>query len=189
MKKTWRQQLYKLMVHALAWTICISSTIGCVFAVYFFSDYMHTVGRTWIRTVLNQKKTFAYFHCIHCSGYYTLDLDLDLEVKYLTNTNSAFNAGHKSFSIFNPLSLDVVGLFTRFYPCSKQEIRLRSRSTANPNPHLNEARLLALPVVVSLINLLLPSLFNLASWMEDYHSPSVRTFVAISRSQTENFMV
>lgn len=71
----------------------------------------------------------------------------------------------------------------------KQEIRQRSRSSAAPNLQLDEARLLALPVVVSLINLLLPSLFNLASWMEDYHSPSVRTFVAISRSWTVDLML
>lgn len=103
-KNTWSQQLYKLMVHGLAWTICISSTIGCVSAVYFFSDYMH------------------------------------------------------------------------------KDLRQRSRGATNSNLPLHEASLLSLPVVVSLINLLLPSLFNLASWMEDYHSPSVRTFVAISRN-------
>uniref|UniRef100_A0A8C6KHI8 Transmembrane channel-like protein n=1 Tax=Nothobranchius furzeri TaxID=105023 RepID=A0A8C6KHI8_NOTFU len=45
-----------------------------------------------------------------------------------------------------------------------------------------EASLLALPVLVSLINLLLPGLFNLASWFENYHSPSVRTYVSISRN-------
>ncbi|KAM7393836.1 hypothetical protein PAMP_020675 [Pampus punctatissimus] len=49
-------------------------------------------------------------------------------------------------------------------------------------PLLNEASLLALPVMVSLINLLLPSVFNLAAWMEDYESPSVRTYVAIGRN-------
>uniref|UniRef100_A0A4W6CBY6 Transmembrane channel-like protein n=1 Tax=Lates calcarifer TaxID=8187 RepID=A0A4W6CBY6_LATCA len=46
----------------------------------------------------------------------------------------------------------------------------------------NNLSLLALPVVVSLINLLLPGLFNLAAWMEDYQSPSVRTYVAIGRN-------
>ncbi|CAL8332203.1 unnamed protein product [Merluccius merluccius] len=45
-----------------------------------------------------------------------------------------------------------------------------------------EASLLALPVGVSLINLLLPGLFNAAAWMEEYDSPSVRTYVAISRN-------
>lgn len=47
---------------------------------------------------------------------------------------------------------------------------------------LHEASLLAVPVLVSLINLLLPGLFNLAAWMEDYESPSVRTYVAIGRN-------
>lgn len=41
--------------------------------------------------------------------------------------------------------------------------------------------MLALPALVSFINLLLPGLFNLSAWMEDYESPSVRTYVAISR--------
>lgn len=41
--------------------------------------------------------------------------------------------------------------------------------------------MLALPVLVSFINLLLPGLFNLSAWMEDYQSPSVRTYVSIGR--------
>ncbi|KAG7460215.1 hypothetical protein MATL_G00218770 [Megalops atlanticus] len=45
-----------------------------------------------------------------------------------------------------------------------------------------EARMLALPVMVSTINLLLPSLFNIVAWMEEYDSPSVRTHVAIFRN-------
>uniref|UniRef100_A0AAQ5XRA3 Transmembrane channel-like protein n=1 Tax=Amphiprion ocellaris TaxID=80972 RepID=A0AAQ5XRA3_AMPOC len=91
-KNTVGQKLCRLMVHGLAWTICIVSTAACVTGIYFFSDYMHQ------------------------------------------------------------------------------------------DPLLNEASLLALPVLVSLINLLLPGLFNLAAWMEDYESPSVRTYVAISRN-------
>ncbi|KAI1884374.1 hypothetical protein AGOR_G00225750 [Albula goreensis] len=46
----------------------------------------------------------------------------------------------------------------------------------------DEARLLALPVVVSSINLLLPGFFNTVAWMEEYDSPSVRTYVAIFRN-------
>ena len=37
-------------------------------------------------------------------------------------------------------------------------------------------------MVVSVINLLLPGLFNAAAWMEEYDSPSVRTYVAIGRN-------
>lgn len=72
-------------------------------------------------------------------------------------------------------------IFCSISPCPKQDLEHRARSAQISDPLLHEASLLALPSVVSLINLLLPSLFNLASWMEEYHSPSVRTFVAISR--------
>uniref|UniRef100_A0A669DL94 Transmembrane channel-like protein n=1 Tax=Oreochromis niloticus TaxID=8128 RepID=A0A669DL94_ORENI len=44
------------------------------------------------------------------------------------------------------------------------------------------ARLLSLPTVVSLINLLLPALFNVVAWMEIYESPSVFAYVAIGRN-------
>lgn len=46
---------------------------------------------------------------------------------------------------------------------------------------MKEARLLSLPAVVSLINLLLPALFNVVAWMEIYESPSVFAYVAIGR--------
>ncbi|XP_078133322.1 transmembrane channel-like protein 6b [Sander vitreus] len=102
-KNTVCQKLWRLMVHGLAWTICIVSTTACVLAIYYFSGNMH------------------------------------------------------------------------------KNLQQSSRS-ADKNPLLTEASLLALPVVVSLINLLLPGLFNLAAWMEDYESPSVRTYVAICRN-------
>ncbi|XP_035516607.1 transmembrane channel-like protein 6b isoform X2 [Morone saxatilis] len=101
-KNTACQKLWRLMVHGLAWTICITSTAASVSAIYYFSNHMH-------------------------------------------------------------------------------KLEQRSHSAVK-NPLLNEASLLALPVVVSLINLLLPALFNLAAWMEDYESPSVRTYVAIGRN-------
>lgn len=71
---------------------------------------------------------------------------------------------------------------------TQQNLQLTSRSTIK-DPLLYEASLLALPVVVSLINLLLPGLFNLAAWMEDYESPSVRTYVAIGRYEYWMFEV
>ncbi|KAG7491192.1 hypothetical protein MATL_G00000320 [Megalops atlanticus] len=57
----------------------------------------------------------------------------------------------------------------------------RARSTLK-RPQEQEASLLALPVVVSSINLLLPGFFNTVAWMEEYDSPSVRTYVAIFRN-------
>lgn len=41
--KTVAQKLWELMVHALAWAICIGSTTASVFAIYHFSEYMHQV--------------------------------------------------------------------------------------------------------------------------------------------------
>ncbi|XP_029287582.1 transmembrane channel-like protein 6b isoform X2 [Cottoperca gobio] len=102
--KTRCQRLWRLMVHGLAWSICIASTTACVLAIYYFSDHMYQ-NLKHLRSVVLRK-----------------------------------------------------------------------------TPVLNEASLLALPVLVSLINLLLPGLFNLTAWMEDYESPSVRTYVSIGRN-------
>lgn len=102
-KSTRCQRLWRVTVHALAWAICIASTTGCAFGIYFFSEHMH------------------------------------------------------------------------------KNLEQLSRSV-NKDPVLTEASMLALPVVVSVINLLVPGLFNAAAWMEDYDSPSVRTYVAISRN-------
>ncbi|XP_040001994.1 transmembrane channel-like protein 6b [Xiphias gladius] len=104
-KNTVCQKVWRLLVHALAWAICMAGTAACVLGIYFFSNYMH------------------------------------------------------------------------------QNLLKSSRSPlAMQKPLLNEASLLALPVMVSLINLLLPGLFNLTAWMEDYESPSLRTYVAIGRN-------
>ncbi|KAJ0033275.1 hypothetical protein NQD34_000382 [Periophthalmus magnuspinnatus] len=102
-KNTVCQRLWRVTVHGLAWTICIATTTGCAFGIYFFSEYMH------------------------------------------------------------------------------KNLEVQSRSV-NKNPILTEASMLALPVVVSVINLLVPGLFNAAAWMEDYDSPSLRTYVAIGRN-------
>ncbi|XP_018600931.2 transmembrane channel-like protein 6b [Scleropages formosus] len=50
------------------------------------------------------------------------------------------------------------------------------------SPLEKEASLLALPVVVSGINLLLPGFFNTVAWMEEYDSLSMHTHVAIFRN-------
>lgn len=39
------QKLSRLMVHGLAWAICIGSNTACVYAIYWFSDHMHKVRR------------------------------------------------------------------------------------------------------------------------------------------------
>ncbi|KAB5558927.1 hypothetical protein PHYPO_G00022850 [Pangasianodon hypophthalmus] len=45
-----------------------------------------------------------------------------------------------------------------------------------------ETSMLALPVIVSTINLLLPGFFNVVAWMEDYESPCTRNYVAVFRN-------
>lgn len=102
-KNTRCQRLWRVTVHAMAWTICIASTAGCAFGIYYFSEHMH------------------------------------------------------------------------------KNLEQLSRNV-NKDPVRTEASMLALPVVVSVINLLVPGLFNAAAWMEYYDSPSVRTYVAISRN-------
>ncbi|XP_030627167.1 transmembrane channel-like protein 6b [Chanos chanos] len=60
--------------------------------------------------------------------------------------------------------------------------RARSTDRSTRSMLVKEASLLALPVVVSSINLLLPGFFNLVAWMEVYDSPSVRNYVSIARN-------
>ncbi|KAL2089847.1 hypothetical protein ACEWY4_014535 [Coilia grayii] len=62
------------------------------------------------------------------------------------------------------------------------EIRAQNRHFASENPVVKEASLLALPAVVSSINLLLPGFFNIVASLDKYDSPSVRNYVAISRN-------
>uniref|UniRef100_A0A673MFS0 Transmembrane channel-like protein n=1 Tax=Sinocyclocheilus rhinocerous TaxID=307959 RepID=A0A673MFS0_9TELE len=97
------QRLFRLFIHMLAWIMCLGSTLACVLAVYYFSEYMHG----------------------------------DLH--------------HRAHS-------------------------------GSSDPLLTEASLLAVPVVVSSFNLLLPGFFNAVAWMEEYDSPSVLNYVSISRN-------
>ncbi|XP_030645554.1 transmembrane channel-like protein 6 [Chanos chanos] len=87
-----------LVMHALAWLICLSSTLICVLSIFYFPEYI-------------EQNDFA----------------------------SQYNLG--------------------------QDIRL-----------------LALPVLVSSVNLLLPDLFSIVAWMENYNSPSIQVYVSISRN-------
>ncbi|KAM4604329.1 transmembrane channel-like protein 6b isoform 1-T2 [Polymixia lowei] len=75
----------------------------------------------------------------------------------------------------------VLGVY-HFSNFMHKDLQNRARHGTDTDPLLKEASLLALPVVVSLINLLLPGLFNAAGWMEEYDSPSVRTYVALCRN-------
>ncbi|XP_028675009.2 transmembrane channel-like protein 6b [Erpetoichthys calabaricus] len=47
---------------------------------------------------------------------------------------------------------------------------------------IKEASLLALPVVVSAFNLLMPCLYNAVAWIEQYELPSMATYIAIFRN-------
>ncbi|XP_016105167.1 transmembrane channel-like protein 6b [Sinocyclocheilus grahami] len=97
------QRLFRVFIHMLAWIMCLGSTLACVLAVYYFSEYMHG------------------------------------DLNYRAHSNSS-------------------------------------------DPLLTEASLLAVPVVVSSFNLLLPGFFNAVAWMEEYDSPSVLNYVSISRN-------
>ncbi|XP_053713644.1 transmembrane channel-like protein 6 isoform X1 [Synchiropus splendidus] len=119
------QRLRKLMIHTLAWLICITCSTACLLGIYYLSEHMHQVR-------------------VH------LKSDDHLKSPSTDHVFSSQNLQHSVRFIQDPL--------------------------------VNEASLLALPVVVSLINMLLPGLFYLAAWMEDYESPSVRTYVAICRN-------
>lgn len=98
------QRLFRFFIHMLAWIMCLGSTLLCVLAVYYFSDYMH------------------------------------------------------------------------------KDQRNRASSGLNSSDSLKDASLLALPVVVSSCNLLLPGFFNAVAWMEEYDSPSVLNYISISRN-------
>lgn len=103
-------RLARLAVQATAWVMCLGSTVGCAFAVYHFSEYMHEDQKERARAPV---------------------------------------------------------------PGPQEQV---------PGPQEQEASLLALPVVVSSFNLLLPGFFNTVGWMEEYDSISVRTYVAIFRN-------
>ncbi|KAG1950254.1 transmembrane channel-like protein 6b [Pimephales promelas] len=96
------QRLFRFFIHMLAWIMCLGSTLACVLAVFYFSEYMHK--------------------------------------KAAKGTGSSD------------------GLL------------------------LKEASLLAVPVLVSAINLILPGFFNAVAWMEEYDSPSVLNYVSIGRN-------
>ncbi|XP_023189062.1 transmembrane channel-like protein 6 isoform X1 [Xiphophorus maculatus] len=63
----------------------------------------------------------------------------------------------------------------------KEQLKSSQNDSGDPEL-LKEASLLALPVLVSFINLMLPILFQFTAWMEKYNSPSLRTFVSLSRN-------
>ncbi|XP_076879668.1 transmembrane channel-like protein 6b [Brachyhypopomus gauderio] len=111
-KWSWLQCLTTVSVQALAWLICVGTTITCALAVFYFSEYMHKDLQNRVRSKSNSSQT--------------------------------------------PESSD--GLL------------------------LKEASLLALPTVVSSINLFVPGFFNTVAWMEEYDSPSKRNYVAIFRN-------
>ncbi|XP_029996185.1 transmembrane channel-like protein 6 isoform X2 [Sphaeramia orbicularis] len=60
-------------------------------------------------------------------------------------------------------------------------VHYQSESAINTKS-FKESELLHLSAVVSAINLLLPGLFNLLTWMENHESPSVRVCVSIFRN-------
>ncbi|CAM4731266.1 unnamed protein product [Leuciscus chuanchicus] len=64
----------------------------------------------------------------------------------------------------------------------KKDVETRTRTSSSDGVMLKEASLLAVPVLVSCINVILPGFFNAVAWMEEYDSPSVLNYVSISRN-------
>ncbi|XP_056097759.1 transmembrane channel-like protein 6b [Rhinichthys klamathensis goyatoka] len=62
------------------------------------------------------------------------------------------------------------------------EARSRTGPGSSDGLLLKEASLLAVPVLVSGINLILPGFFNAVAWMEEYDSPSMLNYVSIGRN-------
>ncbi|XP_043108628.1 transmembrane channel-like protein 6b isoform X2 [Puntigrus tetrazona] len=44
------QRLFRLFIHMIAWIMCLGSTLACVLAVYYFSEYMHKNPRNLTET-------------------------------------------------------------------------------------------------------------------------------------------
>lgn len=40
------QRLGRISVHLLAWSLCVGSILACVFAVHYFSEYIHKVSKS-----------------------------------------------------------------------------------------------------------------------------------------------
>ncbi|XP_017333894.1 transmembrane channel-like protein 6b isoform X1 [Ictalurus punctatus] len=69
-----------------------------------------------------------------------------------------------------------------FFSSPTFSVLRKDYANTTSNDLQKEASMLALPVVVSTINLLLPGFFNVVAWMEEYESPSTRNYVAIFRN-------
>lgn len=99
------------------------------------------------------------------------------EINTHTHQNESVRDLWSSFHVFMCLYL-------------QKDVKTRSGSSSNTSSSdsllLKEASLLAVPVVVSSINLLLPGFFNAVAWMEEYDSPSVLNYVSISRYRTSS---
>ncbi|KAL1005508.1 hypothetical protein UPYG_G00060000 [Umbra pygmaea] len=115
-------KLGRVLVHGLAWVICVGSTLASVLAVHFLSEHMYN--------------------------------GMEVQTKSTHSTN---------------------------------------RSA--PATSVEEASLLALPVVVSLFNLLLPGLFNAAAWMERMSLPNLlllcqplHTYISVSQLEIHTYI-
>ncbi|KAA0707357.1 Transmembrane channel-like protein 6 [Triplophysa tibetana] len=69
-----------------------------------------------------------------------------------------------------------------YYFSESTYMDLKNIAISNSSVSLKDVSQLALPVVVSSINLLLPGFFNAVAWMEEYDSPSVLNYISISRN-------
>ena len=62
-QKTACQRLGRMMVHGLAWAICIASTTACAAGIYYFSAYMHQVRRGGFKGESQPFRTIKFCIC------------------------------------------------------------------------------------------------------------------------------
>lgn len=62
-RNPWLEKLRRLMVHCLAWLICIAVTTSCVIGIYYFSDFMHRVR---INGLFSFLLSLTHMECLIC---------------------------------------------------------------------------------------------------------------------------
>lgn len=162
------QRLGHTAVLLLAWALSLSTVLVCMLAVYYLSEHMHVVSAT-------------PHHGISCPAVGGPGWGTEVG-----GQSSPGRQGQPSCS--SPHGTSVC--------CPPQGRRAAGSRTLTlvPTPPVQqdhraqgsgkwqqEAMLLVLPLVVSLLNVLMPRLYNLLAMWEKHDSPVAEVYVAICR--------